>query len=486
MEQGRKPAMAQINAAIDATPWYRSLSREQWRVLIASNLGWTFDGFEIFALFVTVGFALRQLLDVAQHAAIPQYAGYILACTVFGWATGGVIGGIIADYIGRKRTMMLAILAYSLTTGLSAFAWDWASFAVLRFLVGVAIGSEWATGASIVSELWPDHARGKGGGLLQCGAGIGGVLASAIWLLIGGMGPNAWRWMYLIGVLPAFVVLWIRRNIPESTRWEEANERRRFAQAQKQSGAVLEGVDAALTRFTVVDLFTERSVRRAFVCSFLMMLSVTFAYWGVGTFIPTYVGSVATKAGLSAPYYSGLAGFIGSGCGIAGFITLGFLADALGRKPTTMFYYLMCLVLTPLVYLWGQSQDIGIVLSLVGVFGFFTLGIWAWTPIWLPELYPTRMRATAVAFVFNAPRFISCVGPLVAGTLIVALGGYGWAATYVGLFFIRLGCSLPAGDERAAAATCVVARRRRTLGAADGAAAPSRVVASVTASGGRR
>jgi MFS family permease len=417
-------------------PWYRSLNREQWRVLIASNLGWTFDGFEIFALFVTVGFALRQLLDAALYPQIPQYAGYILAATVFGWATGGVIGGIIADYIGRKRTMMLAILAYSLTTGLSAFAWDWVSFAMLRFLVGVAIGSEWATGASIVSELWPDHARGKGGGLLQCGAGIGGVLASGVWLLIGGMGPNAWRWMYLIGVLPAFVVLWIRRNIPESTRWEEANERRRSAQAQRQSGAVLEGVDAALTRFTVVDLFTDRSVRRALVCSFLMMLSVTFAYWGVGTFIPTFVGNVATKAGLSAPFYSGLAGFIGSAGGIAGFIALGFLADALGRKPTAMFYYLMCLVLTPLVYLWGQSQDIGVVLVLVGVFGFFTLGIWAWAPVWLPELYPTRMRATAVAFVFNAPRFISCVGPLIAGTLIVALGGYGWAATYVGLFFL--------------------------------------------------
>jgi MFS family permease len=417
-------------------PWYRSLSRQQWKVLIASNLGWTFDGFEIFALFVTVGFALRQLLDVAEHAAIPQYAGYILACTVFGWATGGVVGGIIADYIGRKRTMMLAILAYSLTTGLSAFAWDWGSFAVLRFLVGVAIGSEWATGASIVSELWPDHARGKGGGLLQCGAGIGGVLASGVWLLIGGMGPNAWRWMYLIGVLPAFVVLWIRRNIPESTRWEEANERRRAAQAQRQSGAILEGVDAALARFTVVDLFTDRSVRRALICSFLMMLSLTFAYWGVGTFIPTFVGNVATKAGLSAPFYSGLAGFIGSAGGIAGFITLGFLADAVGRKPTAMFYYLMCLLLTPLVYLWGQSQDIGVVLFLVGVFGFFTLGIWAWAPVWLPELYPTRMRATAVAFVFNAPRFISCLGPLVAGALIVGLGGYGWAATYVGLFFI--------------------------------------------------
>src|SRR5438067_5364384 len=196
-------------------PWYRSLNREQWRVLIASNLGWTFDGFEIFALFVTVGFALRQCLDPAQYAAIPQYAGYVIAATLFGWATGGVIGGVIADYIGRKRTMILAILAYSLTTGISAFAWDWTSFAVLRFLVGVAIGSEWATGASIVSELWPDNARGKGGGLLQCGAGLGGILGSGVWLLIGGVGPNAWRLVYLGGVLPAVLVLSICRNIAE-------------------------------------------------------------------------------------------------------------------------------------------------------------------------------------------------------------------------------------------------------------------------------
>src|ERR1700732_4493943 len=113
------------NTTIASLPWYRSLNREQWGVLIASNLGWLFDGFEIFALFLTVGFALRQLLDVAQYAEIPQYAGYILACTVFGLARGGVIGGIIADYIGRKRTMMLAILAYFLTTGLRALAWGW-------------------------------------------------------------------------------------------------------------------------------------------------------------------------------------------------------------------------------------------------------------------------------------------------------------------------------------------------------------------------
>ena len=415
-------------------PWYRSLNREQWRVLIASNLAWLFDGFEIYALFLTVGFALHQLLEASQYAAIPEYAGYVLATTVFGWATGGVIGGIIADYIGRKRTMMLAILAYSLTTGLSAFAWDWQSFAILRFLVGVGIGSEWATGASIVSELWPDHARGKGGGLLQSGAGIGSILASGVWLAIGGLGPNAWRFMYLVGVLPALLVLWIWRGMPESARWEEAHQRRRAAQAQRRSGGSLDVESAAMTRFTVVDMFADRTVRRPLILAFLVMLSVTFGFWGVATFVPTYVGTVAAKAGLSAPYYSALAGLVTTIVGTFGFVALGFLADAVGRKPTVVLWYAMCLVLTPVLYLWAQSM--AMLLVVTAAFGFFTLGIWAWAPIWLPELFPTRMRGTAVAFCFNAPRFISCIGPLIGGTLIVALGGYGWAATYVGLFFV--------------------------------------------------
>lgn len=425
--------MAQVDV-LPSIPWYRALSREQWRVLAASNLAWLFDGFEIYALFLTVGFALHQLLQAAQYKTIPEYAGYVLATTVFGWATGGVIGGIIADYIGRKRTMMLAILAYSLTTGLSALAWNWQSFAILRFLVGVGIGSEWATGASLVSELWPDHARGKGGGLLQSGAGIGSFLASGAWLVLGGLGPNAWRYMYLVGVLPALLVLWVWRSMPESDRWVESSRRRREARALRRSGAALGEEHAALTRFTVADMFLDRSVRGRLIGAFLMMLSVTFGFWGVATFVPTYVGTIASKLGLSAPFYSAVAGLLGTGVAIFGFITLGFLADAIGRKPTAMFYYLMCLLLTPVVYLWANSM--GALLVAVAIFGFFTGGIWSWAPIWLPELFPTRMRGTAVAFCFNAPRWVSCVGPLIAGTLIVGLGGYGWAATIVGLFFV--------------------------------------------------
>ena len=166
--------------------------------------------------------------------------------------------------------MTLTILAYSLLTGLSALSWDWLSFAVLRFLVGLAIGSEWATGASITAELWPDKARGKGGAFLQCGYPIGSILASAIWVAIGTSGPGAWRYLYLIGVLPALLVFWIRRNIPESPRWEESNRRRRAAHDLRRQGAALKGEDAALVRFTLVDMFAEPAVRMRLLLTFVM------------------------------------------------------------------------------------------------------------------------------------------------------------------------------------------------------------------------
>jgi MFS family permease len=421
-------------ATAAASPWYRSLNRTQWKALAASNLGWTFDGFEVFALILTVGVALHQLLDPSQYPLIPAYAGAIIAITVFGWGLGGLLGGVLADYLGRKRSMTLTILAYSLLTGLSAFAWDWLSFAVLRFLVGLAIGSEWATGASITAELWPAKARGKGGAFLQSGYPIGSILASGIWLAIGSSGPGAWRYMFLIGVLPALLVFWIRRNIPESPRWEDSNRRRRAAYDLRRQGAALEGENAALVRFTLVDMFAEPAVRMRLFLTFVMSLSVTIGYWGVSTFVPAYVGSVAAAAALPPQYYAALVGLIQNIGALLGFASFGFLADHFGRKPTTILYYLMCLILTPLVYL--GVKDIHLLLAAFAVYGFFIQGCFSWTPIWLPELFPTRMRATAAGFIFNAPRLISAIAPLIAGTLIVGLGGYGKAATIIGMFYI--------------------------------------------------
>jgi MFS family permease len=161
---------------------------------------------------------------------------------------------------------------------------------------------------------------------------------------------------------------------------------------------------------------------------------VTIGYWGVSSFVPSYFGSVATAAGLPAQRWVALVGVVQNIGALHGFFAFGFPADAVGRKPTTFFYYLMCLILTPIVYLW--VKDIQLLLLVFAVYGFFIQGVFSWTPIWLPELFPTRMRATAAGFIFNAPRLISAIAPLIAGTLIVNLGGYGKTATIIGLFYI--------------------------------------------------
>jgi MFS family permease len=415
-------------------PWYRALNRTQWNTLLASNLGWVFDGFEAYALILTVAVALAQLLPPARHSQIPAYAGAIIATTLCGWAVGGMSAGVLADYIGRKRTMIYAILTYSIMTGLSAFSWDWISFAVFRFLAGLAIGSEWVTGTSMTAEFWPDDARGKGSGLFQCGFGIGFFLASVVWLFIGGTGPGAWRTMYLIGVLPALLTVWIRRAIPESCLWEKANDLRRAASQRKRAGSQATEEDRALTRFTFLDLFATPVVRNRTIIAFLMATTSAVGFWGISTWVPPYIGSVAASAGLSSPKWTSFTGMAYNLGTIAGYVALGFLADAFGRRPVTLAYFGFAFLFTPVLFLWTHS--LRLLLFVAAIVGFFGSGQLTWLAAWLPELYPTRMRATAVGFIFNAPRLLAAGGTLMAGTLIVSFGGYGNAAMIVATIYI--------------------------------------------------
>ena len=420
-------------ASSPSTPWYRSLDRSQWNTLLASNLGWLFDGYEVYAVILPLGVALHQLLDPSLLPQLRSYFGFIIATTLLGWGFGGLIGGVLADYIGRKRTMMLAILAYSLMTGLSAFAWSWTSFAVLRFLVGIAIGSEWATGASITAELWPDKARGRGAGLMQCGLGMGFFTASLVWVFVGSHGPDAWRYMFLIGVIPGLFTLWIRRGIPESAVWEKTHQQRQAAVERKRSGRPLDA-DHALTRFTVHELFADPKVRLRLLVVFLMSLATTLAWWGISSWVPLYIGGVAKNAGLAEPTWQAYAGMAYNVGAIIGYISLGFFADIYGRKPVTLVFFAVALVMTPVLFLW--THDLGLLLVAAGVNGLFTLGQYSWMPVWLPELFPTRVRATALAFAFNTPRFVAFLGPLFAPVLINYFGGLGNAAMSISLIYV--------------------------------------------------
>jgi MFS family permease len=417
-----------------AQPWYRSLNANQWKTMVASNIGWMFDGYETYALILTVGVALRQLLEPSQFGQIPVYAGTVIAITLLGWGVGGFIGGILADYIGRRRTMILAILAYSLTTGLSAFAWDWVSFALLRFIVGVAIGSEWATGASMTAEVWPDHARGRGAGLMQCGLGIGFFLSSLVWLYVSTFGPSAWRIMYLIGVIPALFALWLRTGVEESQKWEHTNEKRRAAHAKKKSGASLAEEDRNLTRFTLSDLFADSAVRKHALVAFIMSLVTTLAWWGISTWVAPFVAAAAAKAQLPPQTWAAYAGMSYNFGAILGYIGLGFMSDLIGRKPVVMTFFAGALVLTPVFYMW--TTDLHLLVLVAGINGFFTLGLYSWMPVWLPELFPTRMRATGMAFAFNAPRFVAFLGPLFAGMLIAQFGGFSKTAVAFSVIYV--------------------------------------------------
>ena len=423
-----------LTIPLEVQPWFRALDRRQWRALLAANLGWLFDGYETYALILTVNLTFRELLPIESHGAIPFYSGLTIAVTLLGWGFGGILGGISADYIGRKRTLMYAILAYSLVTGFTAFAWSWSSFIVLRFIVGLAIGSEWGTGASMVAEMWPARHRGKGAGLMQCGLGIGFFVASAVWFFVSAWGPSAWRWMYVIGVLPALLTIWIRRGIDEPEKWVEADRRRREALAARTRGEQMAGDAGYSARFTLTELFANRQTRRLTLVAFAMSTATTLGWWGISSWVPPYVASVAAEQGLSGARWASLAGMAYNVGAVFGYLLLGFSADAWGRKPVVLAWYAGALLLTPVLFLW--THDLALLLVVCGLNAIFTLGQYTWCSTWLPEVFPTRIRATAISFCFNAPRFVAFLGPLVAGVLITYFGSYSQAAVLVSLVYL--------------------------------------------------
>src|SRR5919206_1821760 len=209
------------------------------RALIASFLGWLFDGYETYALVLVAGVAVPQLIGPDQAAQTPIYIGGLLGATLFGWATGGVIAGVLADYVGRRRMLMASILTYAAFTGLTALAPNYALLLVFRFLTGLGLGAEWAPGAALVGELWPATHRGRAAAVLQSALGFGFFLASVIWLFLAPLGPAGWRYMFLIGVLPALLVLYIRRGVSDPELWQATARRREQARQRARSGSVV-------------------------------------------------------------------------------------------------------------------------------------------------------------------------------------------------------------------------------------------------------
>jgi MFS family permease len=240
--------------------------------------------------------------------------------------------------------------------------------------------------------------------------------------------------MFLIGVLPALLTLWIRRAIPESPLWEATDRKRREARQRSELGAALSASDASLVRFTLFDLFADAGSRKRTVLVFLMSLTTTVGFWSISTWVPPFIGSLAAGQGLTAAQWGSYAGMAYTSGSIIGYISFGFLADRFGRRPVTLAFFALAWLLTPVLFF--LTTDLTLLLALACLNAVFSNGQYTWMPVWLPELYPTRMRATALAFAFNAPRFIAFTGPPLAGSMIVAFGGFGKAAMILSSIYL--------------------------------------------------
>jgi MFS family permease len=377
------------------------LDRRAWGVLALTMVFWVADGYDTFILLITARPTLTELLPVDQLHNLPTYQGYLVAITLAGWATGGIIGGIVGDRLGRRRTMIIAVVVYSVFTALSGLAGTWWIFGIARFLTGVGIGAEWGVGTSLLQEVWPQRWRAKGAGLLQAGFSVGGLLVSALWVLMGSTLQLSWRWMYLFGIVPLVLVLLVRKRIPESAMW-----------ARRRS------------RMSIADLLRP-GVRRNFLGALVVSIAITGGWWAVSSYLPSFVGGLVHDPSRIA-FFTGWAAALYNAGEIVGCIAFGFLAESWGRKASIQLYFVGCLVIVPVVFLAVHEAVAATWLQLVA--GFLTGGVYSWYTVHTPELFSTRHRATAISVVFSGSRYIAMAGAVLTGSLATALGGFGRAA----------------------------------------------------------
>src|SRR5437867_7802741 len=225
------------NHVMNHTSWRHGVTPYQWQVLLVAWLGWVFDSMDAMIYALVLQPALHDLLQAASGGApvsnsdIGRYGGIVFSIFLVGWAIGGVLFGVLADYVGRTRTLIVTILIYAVFTGMAALSQDWWHLAIYRFLTALGTGGEWAAGASLVAEVWPEGKRAKAGGILQSAWAAGFFLAALFNLLLRG---NGWRVLFVVGVVPALVALVIRLWVREPERWVKARAQRLAAGTVRQ------------------------------------------------------------------------------------------------------------------------------------------------------------------------------------------------------------------------------------------------------------
>jgi MFS family permease len=346
------------------------------------------DSFDVM-LYSLVLAALMNDLGLSKGTA-----GVLGSITLISAAIGGLAFGVVADRYGRTRALMASVLLYAIATATCGFAQNLAQLAVARIFVGFGMGGEWASGASLVSETWPDEHRGKALGLMQSFWAVGYALAAITAAVV--MPRGGWRAVFFVGVLPALITLWIQRNVQEPDLWQTSRS------ARKSYVANFAG------------MFRGRF--RTLTAAITLMNSCTlFAWWGFNVWVPAYLSLPVTEGGIGLSVRMMTALVVAMQVGMwCGYITFGFVSDAIGRKRT---YVTFLLAATFLMLAYGSTRSPFILLLLGPLVAFFGTGYYSGFGAVTAEVYETRVRATAQGFTYNVGRIASAAAPFAVGSL---------------------------------------------------------------------
>jgi MFS family permease len=430
-----------VPAIYTRTGWasLRDLNRYQWFVFTVAAIAWMADCMDQQFFNLARVMSLTDLLGGASASAddVKMWGGIATAAFLVGWATGGLAFGMYGDRIGRVKTLMYTILLYSIFTGLSAFSQGPYDYCVYRFLTGLGVGGVFAAAVSLLAETMPSHARPFTLGLMQALSAVGNITAALLFITLGllelngymnglkSVGLSAWRILFLIGLFPAILVVFIQRRLKEPESWVRAK------------AAAADGTGKRLGSYG--DLFGGGWITKHAILGMLLAFVGVVGLWGIAFFAVDLTqtilafGAEADARGLTGPeradYIAGqriiwagitsLAINIGAFIGMAGF---SWLASKIGRKPAFAITLFAAAGSVALVFMGMKTRTDVIWMNVL--MGICMLALFGGYAIYLPELFPTRLRATGTSFCYNVGRFIAATGPLMLGYLTTSVFAY--------------------------------------------------------------
>ena len=406
-------------------PWYRELNRYQWFVFAVAALGWLFDCLDQQLFALARNPAMQDLLvntlgKPPTPGEVDEYAGWTTSIFLIGWAIGGIIFGVLGDRIGRAKTMMLTILFYSFFTGFSAFAQGFSDFALWRFMTGLGVGGEFAVGVALVAEAMPATARPFALGMLQALSAVGNITAALLFLGLGqhnfsgvevfGQTMTPWRIMFVVGTLPALLVVLIQARLKEPEQWQHAVAQ---GKSPRKAGSYAE-------------LFGDPRWRKNAFVGLTLAFAGVVGLWGIGFFSYDLLAPVFRKrfedmkmssddVNANLSFWIGMTSVMQNIGGFLGIYAYSRITHHVGRKPAFAVAFVLAALSTGLTF-WFLDQ-FSEIFWMIPLMGFCQLSLFGGYAIYFPELFPTRLRSTGTSFCYNVGRLVAAVGPAALGLL---------------------------------------------------------------------